>query len=58
MGRIEKHISEDEWNDPVSNEHEQKMGLLILFVVFVVAFLLGFIIRWVQQLSAAGVKSH
>jgi len=45
MGRIEKHISEDEWNDPVSNEHEQKMGLLILFVVFVVAFLLGFFIR-------------
>jgi hypothetical protein len=49
----------DEWNDIAPpNEHEQKMGLLILFVVFVVAFLLGFIIRWLQQLSAAGVKSH
>ena len=41
--QMEKRINE--WNDPVSNEHEQKMGLLILFVVFVVAFLLGFIIR-------------
>jgi hypothetical protein len=30
----------DEWNDIAPpNEHEQKMGLLILFVVFVVAFL-------------------